>query len=175
MPPERLTTTLDIHTTGPDDTRSVGEALGRLLEAGDVVLLQGDLGAGKTTMTQGLARGAGADDLVNSPTFVLVNEYQGRIKVYHADLYRLEQPDEVLALDLPGATLDGALVVEWPERGDGLLPAEHLLVRIDHASPETRRVRVEPHGPRASALARLLSDALAAAGGGGSEHPASGG
>lgn len=148
--------TLTVRTAGSDETRAVGAALGRLLDEGDVVLLQGELGAGKTTLTQGLARGAGSDELVNSPTFILVNEYRGRVKLYHADLYRLEDPDEVLALDLPGATLDGALVVEWPERGGGLLPAEHLLVRLLHASPDERTLRFEPHGRRARSLVERL-------------------
>ena len=152
---------LTLRTAGAEETRAAGAALGGLLEEGDVVLLQGELGAGKTTFTQGLARGAGSDELVNSPTFILVNEYRGRIKIYHADLYRLEDPEDVLALDLPGATLDGALVVEWPERGDGLLPAEHLLVQLLHVSPEERDLRFEPHGRRAQALVRELGEGLA--------------
>jgi tRNA threonylcarbamoyladenosine biosynthesis protein TsaE len=158
---EHMDSVAALHTEGAEETRAVGEALGRLLEEGDVVLLQGELGAGKTTLTQGLARGAGATEVVNSPTFILVNEYRGRIKVYHADLYRLDDPDDVLALDLPGATLDGALVVEWPERGEGLLPAEHLLVRIEHISPEQRRLLLEGQGRRPESLARRLIDNLA--------------
>ena len=153
--------TLVLRTGDAEQTRAVGAALGALLDAGDVLLLQGDLGAGKTTLTQGLARGAGSDELVNSPTFVLVNEYRGRIKLYHADLYRLDDPDEVLALDLPGATLDGALAVEWPERGDGLLPAEHLLVRILHRSLDERTLEFVPRGSRARSLVELLARALA--------------
>jgi tRNA threonylcarbamoyladenosine biosynthesis protein TsaE len=153
---------LTLRTTGADETRAVGEALGRLLEPGDVVLLQGELGAGKTTLTQGLARGAGSDELVNSPTFILVNEYRGRVKVYHGDLYRLNDPDEVLALDLSGATLDGVLVVEWPERGEGLMPAAHLLVRIHHVAPEERELAFEPHGRRAETLVRRLGEVVGA-------------
>ena len=151
---------LTVRTTGAEHTRAVGTALGRLLDEGDVVLLQGELGAGKTTFTQGLARGAGSDELVNSPTFILVNEYRGRIKLYHADLYRLDDSDAVLALDLPGATLDGALVVEWPERGEGALPPEHLLIRILHVSPDERELRLEPRGRRARALVQKLSLSL---------------
>ena len=151
---------LTLRTAGPDQTRAVGAALGRLLEAGDVVLLHGDLGAGKTTFTQGLARGAGTDEIVNSPTFILVNEYRGRIPIYHADLYRLDDPEEVRALDLAGATLDGALVVEWPERGEGLLPDEHLLVHLLYLGPEERELRLVPCGPRAHDLAHRLAAAL---------------
>lgn len=155
------TATLTLRGGSPEETRAIGAALGRLLEEGDVTLLQGDLGAGKTTFTQGVARGAGTDEVVNSPTFILVNEYRGRIKLYHADLYRLEDPDEVLALDLPGATLDGALLVEWPERGEGLLPEEHLLVAIEHLAPEERLLRFEARGRRSALLLEKLRAALA--------------
>lgn len=154
---------LTVRTRGPEETRAIGAGLGALVRPGDVVLLRGDLGAGKTTFTQGLARGAGTDELVNSPTFVLINEYHGRLPLYHADLYRLEDPHEVAALDLAGATLDGVLVVEWPERGDGVLPAEHLLVVIEYVSPDERDLHIIPHGVRAEELARGLRDRLAAA------------
>jgi tRNA threonylcarbamoyladenosine biosynthesis protein TsaE len=150
---------LTLRSEDPDTTRQIGAALGRLAEPGDVVLLQGELGAGKTTFTQGLAVGAGSDELVNSPTFVLVNEYHGRVTVYHADLYRLDEADDVAALDLGSASLDGVLVVEWPERGHGLLPAEHLLVQIEHAGPEARTLTFVPRGARAAALVRALAAA----------------
>jgi len=149
-----------LRTRDAEATRRVGETLGRLAESGDVFLLRGDLGAGKTTFTQGFARGAGSAELVNSPTFVLVNEYRGRLPVYHADLYRLDDPDEVDRLDLANASLDGALLVEWPERGDGLLPAEHLLVAIEHAGPEERLLTLVPHGRRYDAMLGEARDAL---------------
>ncbi len=157
---------LTLRTDGPEETRSAGRVLGWLLQPGDVVLLQGDLGAGKTTFTQGIARGAGTDEVVNSPTFILLNEYHARLTVYHADLYRLDDPDEVAALDLPGVSLDGALVVEWPERGAGLLPDDHLLVRLTYRSPEQRELAFVPRGHRSRELAARLSSALAAAAGG---------
>lgn len=150
---------MTLRTASAEETRTAGEALGRLLRPGDVVLLQGDLGAGKTTFTQGLARGAGSDELVNSPTFILVNEYRGRLPIYHADLYRLNDPDEVAALDLAGISLDGALVVEWPERGDGLLPEDHVLVRIEHLAPEERLLRFIPRGSRAERVVAALCKA----------------
>jgi len=148
---------LTLHLTAVEQTRALGERLGVLLQAGDVVLLRGALGAGKTAMTQGIALGAGSADLVNSPTFVLINEYRGRVKLYHVDLYRLEDPAAVLSLDLPGYTEDGALVVEWPERGEGLLPREHLLVEIDDAGGTDRVVRVSASGTRAAALLEQLA------------------
>jgi tRNA threonylcarbamoyladenosine biosynthesis protein TsaE len=141
---------LTVETRSADETRRLGERIGALLEPGDVVLLQGPLGAGKTAMTQGIGRGAGSGDLVNSPTFVLMNEYRGRVRLYHVDLYRLEGPDEIVALDLPGYTLDGALIVEWPERGEGLLPDEHLLVGIEHTGATARRIHISAVGSRPS-------------------------
>jgi tRNA threonylcarbamoyladenosine biosynthesis protein TsaE len=152
---------VEIQTHSPDETRDLGERLGALLQPGDTILLQGPLGAGKTAMTQGIGRGTGSTDLVNSPTFVLINEYRGRVKLYHVDLYRLEDPSEIVALDLPGYTLDGALIVEWPERGAGLLPDEHLLVEIEHgASGETdRTIRLSSSGVRAAVLLEALDPA----------------
>ena len=155
---------LMLRSGNAETTRRIAAALGRLAEPGDVLLLQGELGAGKTTFTQGYAAGAGSDELVNSPTFVLVNEYRGRVRVYHADLYRLDDPEEVAALELAHASLDGALVVEWPERGEESLPREHLLVRIAHAGPEERTLTFVPRGARAEALVAAL--AAAPAGGG---------
>ncbi len=137
-----------LETRSADETDSLGERIGALLEPGDVVLLQGPLGAGKTAMTRGIGRGAGSNDLVISPTFVLMNEYRGRLPLYHVDLYRLEKADEIVALDLPGYTLDGALIVEWPERGEGLLPVEHLLVEIEHTGETERYIRLSATGSR---------------------------
>ena len=147
---------LTVRSGDADTTRRIGAALGRLAAAGDVLLLQGDLGAGKTTFTQGYVVGAGTDELVNSPTFVLVNEYRGRVPIYHADLYRLDDAEEVARLDLAKLSLDGVLLVEWPERGEGLLPEEHLLVRILHAGPEERELTFVPRGARALELVSAL-------------------
>jgi tRNA threonylcarbamoyladenosine biosynthesis protein TsaE len=149
---------IEVRTESADETRALGERIGAHLEPGDTVLLQGPLGAGKTAMTQGIGRGAGASDLVNSPTFVLINEYRGRVKLYHVDLYRLEEPSEIIALDLPGYTADGALIVEWPERGEGLLPDEHLLVEIEHdpVCECSRTIRLTATGERARRLLAAL-------------------
>ena len=148
---------LTLRSGDADTTRRLASALGRLAEPGDVLLLQGELGAGKTTFTQGFAVGAGSDELVNSPTFVLVNEYRGRVRVYHADLYRLDSPEEVAALDLGNASRDGVLVVEWPERGAALLPESHLLVQIEHAGGDERVLTLVPRGARAQRLVRALA------------------
>jgi tRNA threonylcarbamoyladenosine biosynthesis protein TsaE len=156
---------LSLRSRSVDETRALGERLGALLEPGDVVLLQGPLGAGKTAMTQGIGRGTGSNDLVNSPTFVLINEYRGRVKLYHVDLYRLEDPDEIAQLDLPGYTSDGALIVEWPERGAGLLPEEHLHVAIEHDGEGERRITLTAFGERPARLLRALSGEAVSVGG----------
>lgn len=145
-----------LETDSPDATRQLGAALGRLAEPGDVLLLQGDLGAGKTTFTQGFAAGASSDEVVTSPTFVLLNEYRGRVHVYHADLYRLDDPDEVARLDLADLALDGVLLVEWPERAGDLLPVERLLVRLEHVGTDRRRITLEPYGERAGEMVAAL-------------------
>jgi tRNA threonylcarbamoyladenosine biosynthesis protein TsaE len=150
-----------IVTGSVEETEALGARLGALLRAGDVVLLQGELGAGKTAFTRGIARGAGSPDLVNSPSFVIINEYEAPARLYHADLYRLTSPDEIAALDLPGYTRDGVLIVEWPERGPELLPAEHLLVRLEDIGGDRRRITFVPRGPRAHELAAALRTALA--------------
>ncbi|MHB8577608.1 MAG: tRNA (adenosine(37)-N6)-threonylcarbamoyltransferase complex ATPase subunit type 1 TsaE [Dehalococcoidia bacterium] len=149
---------LILHTHGPDETHAFGERLGALLLPGDVVLLRGPLGAGKTALTKGIGVGAESPDLVISPTFVLMNEYAGRVRLYHADLYRLESAAEIAALDLPGYTTEGVLIVEWPERGAGMLPAEHLLVEIEHLGDAERRVALTAFGTRAAAIVRGLHD-----------------
>ncbi|MCY4619470.1 MAG: tRNA (adenosine(37)-N6)-threonylcarbamoyltransferase complex ATPase subunit type 1 TsaE [Chloroflexi bacterium] len=112
-------------------TREVGAAVGRDAPAGTVVLLQGDLGAGKTVFAQGVGRGLEAPTVVNSPTFVLMNEHLGgRLPMRHADLYRLDDVDLIAELGLDQAAEGGILLVEWPERASGALPTDHLHVNI---------------------------------------------
>ncbi len=143
-------------SSGPEETRRLGEALGRAAEAGDVVLLSGELGAGKTVFVQGIARGLGFEGPVSSKSFVLLGEYAGRLTLYHADLYRLDSPEEVEDLALEEISSDGVLVVEWPERGDFVLPVERLTLRFEVTGAETRRITPEATGARARALAETL-------------------
>src|SRR5512137_1297190 len=114
---------LDAHafeffSRSPEQTRRLGMRLGALLQAGDLVCLQGELGAGKTTLVQGIAQGWGALDDVSSPTFVLVNAYRrpNLGQLFHFDAYRVESPGEAEELDLDSLLSQGPLVVEWPER-----------------------------------------------------------
>ncbi len=145
-----------LESSGPEETRRLGEALGCAAEAGDVILLSGELGAGKTVFVQGIARGLGFEGPVSSKSFVLLGEYAGRLTLYHADLYRLDSPEEVAELALEEISGDGVLVVEWPQRGDAVLPEERLTLRFDVTGPETRRITPEATGARAQALAEAL-------------------
>lgn len=129
-------------TEREEDTSAAGERLGRSLAAGDVVLLYGDLGAGKTAFTRGLARGLGAAaDGVTSPTFTIIQEYPGATTLYHVDLYRLEEA-EVDDLGLEELVLgDGVVAIEWAERWRGR-PDDAIHVRIEHAGDEARRLTI---------------------------------
>jgi tRNA threonylcarbamoyladenosine biosynthesis protein TsaE len=143
-------TRLTLTTKGVAQTRSLGRRLARLLHAGDVVLLHGPLGAGKTALAQGVGMGLRLETAVASPTFVLLARHEGATRLYHADLYRLTSPDEVADLALDEQARDGVLLVEWPERGLEVLPAEHLLVSIDLVAgePNTRRITLVASGDR---------------------------
>lgn len=123
-------------------TEAAGERLGSSLAAGDVVLLYGDLGAGKTAFVRGLARGLGADPAdVSSPTFTIVQEYAGRLTLYHVDLYRLEER-EVDDLGLEELVLgEGVVAIEWAERWRGR-PDDVIEVRLEHAGEDGRSIRV---------------------------------
>ena len=137
-------------TRSPAETEQVGEALARTLGGGEVVLLSGELGAGKTAFVRGLARGLGADpEEVASPTFVLLTAYRGRLLLHHADLYRLAGGGDERELgleELPGP--EGVLAVEWPERLRERPWTRVLEVQLEHAGEDTRRIRVGPPGFR---------------------------
>ena len=124
-------------TTSAEGTRAVAAALEPLLQPGDVLLLTGDLGAGKTVFTQGLAAALGVAEAVTSPTFTLAQSYQGRTRLHHLDVYRLDNMAEVLDLDLPELLDDDAVVcVEWGEVVIAELPRDFLRVRIRLADPD---------------------------------------
>lgn len=134
-----------------EDTRDIGDALSRLFRPRDAVILTGELGAGKTTFVQGVARGLGIEDAVVSPTFTLVKEYVGRIDMAHVDVYRLDRMQDVMDLGL-GELGEGEdlLLVEWGDAVVELLPAERLRVELVGEDPaggsEVRRMAVSGHG-----------------------------
>jgi len=132
------------HSRSERDTAAIGREIGSTLVAGDVVLLHGDLGAGKTAFVRGLAEGLGVPgDEVSSPTFTLVQEYRGgRLPLFHVDLYRLTDPREIDDLGLDEIAEDGVLAIEWAERHPRP-PRGVVRVRIDHAGEMERRIVIE--------------------------------
>jgi tRNA threonylcarbamoyladenosine biosynthesis protein TsaE len=143
-----------VRTRAPGETVALGEALGRAAEAGDLVCLWGELGAGKTQLAKGIARGLAIDDTVNSPTFILRNEYRGRLPLFHVDLYRLADAADALAGGVVDERQsDGVTVVEWPERMGDVLPTRRLDVRIEGTGDEERTIQLSTMDP---ALARLI-------------------
>lgn len=142
---------LVVETRSEDETRLLGKKLGSLLCPGDVICVKGDLGAGKTRLAQGVARGLGIEEPVTSPTFTLINEYAGRVPFYHIDAYRLGGPDELREVGCEEYFYgDGVTLLEWPDRVSELLPAERLDVEItyDPARDGWRRFSFVPRGGR---------------------------
>lgn len=151
--------TATLTSASVEETRALGEKLGKLLGVGDVILLSGELGAGKTMFVQGMATGLGYEGTVSSKSFVLLGEYAGDKTLYHADLYRLDDPEMVEDLALDELVADGVVAVEWPERAGGWLPEEHLLVQIAIDGGDKRRLTLSPAGERAAELADALTKA----------------
>lgn len=143
-----VATSLTLKSRSPAETRRIGARLGRLLQAGDIVLLTGELGSGKTCLVQGIGRGLAVPDPVTSKSFVLLGEYQGRLTLYHSDLYRLEDPLEAEDLALTEYCAEGALVVEWADRAWEVFPPEHLLVTLEITGTRERDLTLEARGER---------------------------
>ena len=137
------TLTLTSHSEG--ETEAIGKALMRLLPEVAVVALRGELGAGKTCLVRGMAAAIEAEAAVSSPTFTMVNEYEGMPKIYHLDLYRIAEPIEVMDLgyeDLFDAP-EGICVIEWADRAEKLLPPKRLDITLEHAGKTTRTIRIQ--------------------------------
>lgn len=135
-------------TTSTEETETVGAELAPFLAAGNVLALKGQLGSGKTTFTRGLCRGLGVEDDVTSPTFTLVNEYYGKVPVYHFDFYRLASSEEVWSLGCEEYFQgDGICVIEWPERASEQLPEHQIEVRFrskfDQGQPDEREIIIQ--------------------------------
>ena len=144
-PPEAIT----VNSHSQDETQAIGRALGAHASPGDVYLLVGGLGSGKTCLTQGILWGLGVDEYARSPTFVLVSEYLGRLALYHMDFYRLDSIEEIGDLGLDEyLTGDGVSVVEWAEKAHGLFPAQHMTVHFEYIDESTRRLTLSASGRR---------------------------
>ena len=153
----RLTTV----THSAEETRALGRVLASVLVPGDVVLLSGGLGAGKTELTKGIAETLGVTDSVVSPTFTLARRYEGRLPLLHVDVYRLDRVQELLDLGLEEDFDDAVTVVEWGDVAAAHLPAERLGIHLDRlVADDDRRVTISPEGPAWQARAAELGRAL---------------
>jgi len=133
-----------IITRSPEETIAFAHKIGALLKKGDVIAYTGGLGAGKTTFTRGLATGAGLEDEVTSPTFALINEYRGKLNIYHFDMYRIESMDDLETtgfFDYPAE--DSVFVIEWSENIREALPENTIYINIERIDDETREITVE--------------------------------
>jgi tRNA threonylcarbamoyladenosine biosynthesis protein TsaE len=158
----------ELQTCAAKDTEAIGEALGAQLRLGDLVVLTGDLGTGKTTFTKGLARGLGVSERVTSPTFTIVQEYDGRVPVAHVDVYRLERIQELHDFGFEELLDSRVTVVEWGEAIELVLPRDRMDVRIamDEArGDDARVVEVAATGSSWNARRAALEDALRPFGG----------
>lgn len=153
---------LTLRSASATHTRKLGEALGALLQPGDILLLIGELGAGKTTLAQGIGAGMGVRSVINSPTFTLLKEHDGRLPLHHFDLYRLDSPDEIYTLGFDEYFQAGGVsIVEWAERGEPQAPGElppwpesALRLQITATGQHTRLLRLSASGARGASLAR---------------------
>jgi len=161
--PSRVTM-LDLISHSPEQTRRIGIHLGKLAQPGDVFLLRGSLGSGKTTLAQGIARGLDVQEAVRSPTFVLASEHHGHlpdgspVRLYHIDLYRLEEPGELATFGLMDYLDDpaGVVVVEWPERAGFEVLEQYLVIELEFLADTKRRLVFYPTGERYQRLVESL-------------------
>jgi len=153
---------MDFFSRSPEQTRRIGKRLGGALQVGDVICLQGDLGAGKTTFVQGIAQGWGSMDAVSSPTFILVNVYRrdDHGQLFHMDAYRLDSTPEAEELDLDTMLAQGPLIIEWPERMNGIVPDEHLWVNLEYVDDEEREMKFRASGKRYDELLEVIRQSV---------------
>jgi len=151
-----------VDSSSVEQTRRFGQRIGQALRGGEVIALTGALGTGKTQLVKGLAAGNGEGDVsrVTSPTFTLVHEYAGRVYLYHVDAYRLGNGAELAALGLHEMIRpESAVVIEWAEKVEEILPPDRLTVRFEMTGESGRRMTVEPGGPASERLLeRIVND-----------------
>jgi len=140
---------VEIISHSPEQTQKFGFEIGKLALPGDIFLLVGGLGAGKTCLTQGIAWGLDIKEYAVSPSFVVIRELHGRLPLYHIDFYRLDHLEEIAELGLDDYLYgNGVSVVEWAEKGLNLLPTEHLLIEMSYVSDTERSLKLKPRGKR---------------------------
>ena len=152
-----------LRSDGPEATRAIGREIGVHAAPGTVLALVGELGAGKTQLAKGVAEGLGVRSVVNSPTFVLMNEHSGRLRLFHVDAYRLDDPEQALASGLlDEREADGIVVIEWADRLAGWLPDDRLEIHLeaDAADPTARTIRWSALGPVHERLAEAALGAV---------------
>jgi len=153
---------MKLHTYSPEETQALGKALGSGALPGDIFLLVGQLGAGKTCLTQGIAYGLDIHDYTLSPTFVIMRELHGRLPLYHIDFYRLDNITEISDLGLDDYLYGrGVCVIEWAEKGADILPDDHLLIKIKWINDNERAFEITARGDRYRKLLLQLESALA--------------
>ncbi len=151
----------ELISRSPEQTQELGRHLGELAQAGDVFLLTGNLGSGKTCLTQGIAWGLGVKEYAFSPSFVLIREYSGRLPLYHIDFYRLDRIEEIAALGLEDyLSGKGVCVVEWADKGMSLMPRERLLIDLSYLSDTERSIHLKPTGSRYTRLTAVMKTKL---------------
>jgi tRNA threonylcarbamoyladenosine biosynthesis protein TsaE len=147
---------MEIISGSPEQTQQIGKKLGQLAKRGDVILLTGDLGTGKTCLTQGIARGLDIDEFVTSPSFTIMREHYGRLPLYHVDFYRLDSIDDIYDLGIDDYLFsEGLCVIEWAEKGMKLMPEERLFIKIEYISENERKLDLKATGKRYNGM---LSD-----------------
>jgi tRNA threonylcarbamoyladenosine biosynthesis protein TsaE len=140
---------LELTSHSPEQTQRLGVRIGELALPGDIFLLVGSLGTGKTCLTQGIAWGLNIKEYALSPSFVIIRELYGRLPLYHIDLYRLDHIEEIAELGLDDYLYgNGVCVVEWAEKGLSILPAEHLMIKISYLSDTERNLQLKPSSQR---------------------------
>jgi tRNA threonylcarbamoyladenosine biosynthesis protein TsaE len=142
---------IDFESPGEECTLLLGHKIGEMLVPGDILALWGELAAGKTLLTRGIAHGLGVppETRITSPTFTIINEYSGRLYLYHLDLYRISEPDELETLPWQESLFgNGVAVIEWPERLDRLLPSERWDIKLWVTGDDSRRILLSPQGSK---------------------------
>lgn len=158
-----MTTSLHIQSNGAESTQELGRTIGEQVSAGDVILLTGELGAGKTCLTQGIALGLGVESYVRSPTFVLMTRHHGRLTLHHVDLYRMESAAESWDLGLDEQLFsDGICVIEWADRATELFPEDCLWIDLDYGQDaDSREITIESVVPAEKSRFKTLLKVLA--------------